>query len=270
MVVRELGGPSALEVEGLENLSVGPGEVGIDVKAVGCNFAVLLWLLVPRSRARARARARPRPPYSSSSSYSSSYSYSPARLFEHVHDYEHEYDYDYEYEDEDEYEDGGLALFVGALVERPGTAIHDGLRNARMCTQGVGNDVLRAWVRRRGRGDQMREIFGNVSAGSQHEGMRDHDRRALFDASREAALDRRFGKLHVGDLDDAIGIHSGPHHLRNLLNQLVGLGASAAMVDQQDRALVFVHARDLGLQCSCVKNRHRPALSPRHTPQGRV
>lgn len=42
MVVRELGGPPALEVEGLENLSVGPGEVGIDVRAVGCNFFDIL------------------------------------------------------------------------------------------------------------------------------------------------------------------------------------------------------------------------------------
>ncbi len=42
MVVRELGGPAALEVEELTRASVGPGEVGIDVKAVGCNFFDIL------------------------------------------------------------------------------------------------------------------------------------------------------------------------------------------------------------------------------------
>ena len=40
--MRELGGPPALEIEELESLSVGPGEVGIDVKAVGCNFFDIL------------------------------------------------------------------------------------------------------------------------------------------------------------------------------------------------------------------------------------
>ncbi len=42
MIVRELGGPAALEVEQLESLAVGPGEVGIEVKAVGCNFFDIL------------------------------------------------------------------------------------------------------------------------------------------------------------------------------------------------------------------------------------
>ncbi len=42
MIVRELGGPGSLEVETLEKIAVGPGEVGIDVKAVGCNFFDIL------------------------------------------------------------------------------------------------------------------------------------------------------------------------------------------------------------------------------------
>jgi NADPH2:quinone reductase len=42
MVVRELGGPAALEAEELASVPVGPGEVGIDVKAVGCNFFDIL------------------------------------------------------------------------------------------------------------------------------------------------------------------------------------------------------------------------------------
>ncbi len=42
MVVRAFGGPPALEVEELENLSVGLGEVAIDVKAIGCNFFDIL------------------------------------------------------------------------------------------------------------------------------------------------------------------------------------------------------------------------------------
>jgi len=40
--VRAFGGPPALEVEELENLSVGLGEVAIDVKAIGCNFFDIL------------------------------------------------------------------------------------------------------------------------------------------------------------------------------------------------------------------------------------
>ncbi|MBT8451171.1 MAG: NADPH:quinone oxidoreductase family protein [Deltaproteobacteria bacterium] len=38
MVVRELAGPAALEREELSEVQAGPGEVVIDVKAVGCNF----------------------------------------------------------------------------------------------------------------------------------------------------------------------------------------------------------------------------------------
>ena len=40
--MRAFGGPPALEVEELENLSVGLGEVAIDVKAIGCNFFDIL------------------------------------------------------------------------------------------------------------------------------------------------------------------------------------------------------------------------------------
>jgi NADPH2:quinone reductase len=42
MVVRELGGPSALEREELDGISAAPGEVVIDVRAVGCNFFDIL------------------------------------------------------------------------------------------------------------------------------------------------------------------------------------------------------------------------------------
>ena len=38
MVVRELAGPAALEREELSEVKAGPGEVVIDVKAIGCNF----------------------------------------------------------------------------------------------------------------------------------------------------------------------------------------------------------------------------------------
>jgi len=38
MVVRELAGPAALEREELGEMNAGPGELVIDVKAVGCNF----------------------------------------------------------------------------------------------------------------------------------------------------------------------------------------------------------------------------------------
>lgn len=42
MVVRELGGPDALEREALDGVSAGSGEVVIDVRAVGCNFFDIL------------------------------------------------------------------------------------------------------------------------------------------------------------------------------------------------------------------------------------
>jgi len=42
MVVRELGGPDALEREELEEAQAGPGQVAIEVKAVGCNFFDIL------------------------------------------------------------------------------------------------------------------------------------------------------------------------------------------------------------------------------------
>ncbi len=83
--------------------------------------------------------------------------------------------------------------------------------------------------------------------------MCDYHRGALLDASRKATLNRRFCELHVSDLDDAIGVHLGLHHLGDLLDQLVRLGASAAMVDQQ-KCVPSAHGRDVGLRHSCVKN----------------
>jgi hypothetical protein len=43
----------------------------------------------------------------------------------------------------------------------------------------------------------------------------------------------------------------GLHHLGDLLDQLVRLGASAAMVDQQ-KCVPSAHGRDVGLRHSCV------------------
>ena len=42
MIVRELRGPAALEREELHSISAGPGEVVIDVEAIGCNFSDIL------------------------------------------------------------------------------------------------------------------------------------------------------------------------------------------------------------------------------------
>ena len=42
MVVQDLGGPASLRVDAFDSLSVGRGQVGIDVKAVGCNFYDIL------------------------------------------------------------------------------------------------------------------------------------------------------------------------------------------------------------------------------------
>ncbi len=42
MIVHELGGPGALKREELSDVQAGPGEVVIDVKAVGCNFFDIL------------------------------------------------------------------------------------------------------------------------------------------------------------------------------------------------------------------------------------
>ena len=107
-----------------------------------------------------------------------------------------------------------------------------------MRTQGLRNDILGTWVRRRGFGYQTREVLYDMSTGCQHEGMGDDERRTLFDASTERVSNRRLGKLHVGDFDDSSVVHSGPHHLGDTLDQLVRLGASAAMVDQENRVLL--------------------------------
>jgi NADPH2:quinone reductase len=42
MVVRELGGPGSLEREELDVVTAGPGQVAIDVRAIGCNFFDIL------------------------------------------------------------------------------------------------------------------------------------------------------------------------------------------------------------------------------------
>ena len=42
MIVRELGGPQALERQELSEKEPGPGEVAVDVKAIGCNFFDIL------------------------------------------------------------------------------------------------------------------------------------------------------------------------------------------------------------------------------------
>jgi NADPH2:quinone reductase len=42
MVVRELGGPGALQREALDEIPAAPGQVLIDVKAAGCNFSDIL------------------------------------------------------------------------------------------------------------------------------------------------------------------------------------------------------------------------------------
>ena len=42
MIVRELGGPTALERQELDEVTAGPGEVVIDVRAIGCNFFDIL------------------------------------------------------------------------------------------------------------------------------------------------------------------------------------------------------------------------------------
>lgn len=42
MVVRSLDGPGALEVEESDRPSIGPGEVGIEARAIGCNFFDIL------------------------------------------------------------------------------------------------------------------------------------------------------------------------------------------------------------------------------------
>jgi len=142
---------------------------------------------------------------------------------------------------------------VGVVRERASAAIDYGFGDAGVRAQGLGDDVLDAWVRRRGFGDHVREVLRDMSARCQHKGMGDHDRRTLLDASPESVLNRRFGKLHVGDLDDAIVVHSGLHHLGNVLDQLVRVVASAAVVDQKNRVCLG-HQQDLGFRNLHVKN----------------
>lgn len=57
MVVRELGGPASLEREEIASISARPGEVVIDVKAIGCNFFDILIT-------QGKYQARPELPFS--------------------------------------------------------------------------------------------------------------------------------------------------------------------------------------------------------------
>ncbi|MDH4283325.1 MAG: alcohol dehydrogenase catalytic domain-containing protein, partial [Myxococcales bacterium] len=42
MIVRQLGGPTSLERQELDEVTAGPGRVVIDVRAIGCNFFDIL------------------------------------------------------------------------------------------------------------------------------------------------------------------------------------------------------------------------------------
>ena len=149
-----------------------------------------------------------------------------------------------------------LGAFAGAAGERACAPIDHSFGDARVRTQGLRNDVPDAWVIGRGFGNQPRKILSDMSTWGQHEGMSDDGRCALLDASPECVANRWFCKLHVGDLDDAVVWHPGFDQLGNMLDQLVCLIASAAVVDQKNR-VPFGHKLHLGLRCSCVKNGRR-------------
>ena len=90
--------------------------------------------------------------------------------------------------------------------------------------------------------DQARQVFLHVAAARQHERMRDHQCRALFDATRKPLRDGRLYNLHVGWLDDCAVSQTRPDLLRDLVEKRVGLGAATAVIDEKERT----HAADLG------------------------
>jgi len=109
-------------------------------------------------------------------------------------------------------------------------------------------------VRGRGLGDQPRQILGHVSTWREHEWM-DHDpRRPSFYTAGECSCDRRFCDLHVRGLDDTSGTEALPHERRHLIEQLIGLGAAATVINQENRFGV-AHRNYLGLRRVGVKKR---------------
>lgn len=78
--------------------------------------------------------------------------------------------------------------------------------------------------------------------------MRDDERRALLDAAREPLRHRRLRDLHVSRLDDRTVSQARSDLLDDLVEERVGFGATAAMVDEKKRS----HAADLGSASSGV------------------
>ena len=96
--------------------------------------------------------------------------------------------------------------------------------------------------------DQTRQIFLHVAARRQHERVRHDLRGTLLDAAREPLCNRGLGNLHVGRLHDRAVTHSRLHEPHDLVQELVGCGAAAAVVDQENRP----HASLLGPEPSHV------------------
>ena len=72
--------------------------------------------------------------------------------------------------------------------------------------------------------------------------MRDDERCALLDAPREPLLHRRLRDLHVSRLDDRAIPQARSDFFGDFVEERVGFGATAAMVDEEKRS----HAEDLG------------------------
>jgi hypothetical protein len=76
----------------------------------------------------------------------------------------------------------------------------------------------------------------HVTTRRKHEWVRHDDRSSLLHASREALRDCRLGDLHVCGLYDCALANPRFYAVHDFVQQSVGFGAAAAMIDEENRA----------------------------------
>ena len=123
----------------------------------------------------------------------------------------------------------------GLLTPRGHASVDHGLGDPFVRAQGLRHDIAYAGVGGRSRRHQSRDVFGGMSTRGQHERVDHHHLRSAFHTTGESSVDIGCGELHVGDFDDAPLAKARFYHLGHAQKQFVGLRATAAVIDQQER-----------------------------------
>lgn len=132
--------------------------------------------------------------------------------------------------------------------------IHHRVDDAGMAPERSGHRERHTIVWRSGLRDQSRQILRHVSPGCEHERMYHDPRRPLLDTAGKCLRDRRFRDLHVRGLDDPSGAEALSDERGHFVEQLIGLGAPAPVVDQENR-FGTAHPDYLGPSRGGVKKR---------------